>query len=273
MDYLVGWTRWLAAIVFGYIALQIAGGLVSANIRAAAQRYGHDQYVVRITEWLRPKVRWMRVGWRVVKGQWWVWLCLGLSLGVGVVPEVEVLLSGNYRTMSAQQPLISYQPRATVPPPVNMAPEEDATRLSIWDSVGKANHAALVNGLNQMEAAVDRWPNLVKTPDGRRQLYQDIINATASYRGASDEIESLRAQYPAYQDVEDTLRQPNRAALVQASEALSSAIIRIPPEITADDEVKLRPLVGALQREMDQTAIWLKSLQTTAQQKRAQLSR
>jgi hypothetical protein len=75
--------RWAAGAIALYLFTQIIGGYFSANFRSYLQKRGHDQHFNQIASVTQ---RVMMAGWPTVKRQWWVWLCLGASLGIGIGP-------------------------------------------------------------------------------------------------------------------------------------------------------------------------------------------
>ncbi len=165
-------------------------------------------------------------------------------------------------------------PLQTTPqlPQTKLSSEEVATKISIWDSVINSNLHTLVDDFNALDLAQSRWPRLVNTPDGRRQLYQDITNAVAAYAAASKDLDILRSEYPNYQDVADALAQPHRSDLERAASNFADAISKVPQDPPPNFEVQLRPLAGALRREMDATQSWLHTLGVTANQNHKALS-
>jgi hypothetical protein len=70
--------------VFVFIVLAMATGLISANVRKLADRYGWDNLLVRGAE----KLRWERV-----RGLWWLWSISGLSGGVALALWLSPILA------------------------------------------------------------------------------------------------------------------------------------------------------------------------------------
>ena len=165
-------------------------------------------------------------------------------------------------------------PQQTTPqaPPTKLSSEDVATKISIWDSVINSNLHILVDDFNALDLEQSRWPRLVNTADGRRQLYQGITTAVAAYVAASKDLDILRSEYPSYQDVADALAQPHRSELERAASNFADAISKVPQDPPPKFEVQLRPLAGALRREMDATQSWLHTLGVTANQNRKALS-
>ena len=135
-----------------------------------------------------------------------------------------------------------------------------------------SNLHILVDDFNALDLEQSRWPRLVNTADGRRQLYQGITTAVAAYVAASKDLDILRSEYPSYQDVADALAQPHRSELERAASNFADAITKVPQDPPPKFEVQLRPLAGALRREMDATQSWLHTLGVTANQNRKALS-
>ena len=59
--------------LISFIVLNMATGLISANVRKLADKYGWDNFLVRWAE---------RMSWERLRGLWWLWTILGLSGGV-----------------------------------------------------------------------------------------------------------------------------------------------------------------------------------------------
>jgi hypothetical protein len=150
--------------------------------------------------------------------------------------------------------------------------EERATKISIWDSVINSNLHVLIDAFNTLDLSQTRWTQLIKTADGRRQLYQDITNPTAAYVGASKDLEILRSEYRNFPDVDAVLDQPGKSELERTASNFANAISRIPENAPPNFDVQLRPLAGALKIQMDATQKWLQTVSTAANQNRKALS-
>jgi hypothetical protein len=171
-------------------------------------------------------------------------------------------------------PVVSPQPESvSSQPEPTLSAEELATKLSIWESVSTSNYNSLANAFNSIDAAQARWTRLIGSADGRHQLHSDLAQATTAYMKASNEIETLKLEYPKYQDVATALTQPNRQEFARAAENFANAINNVSEsDVPPDLEVRLRPLAGALKRELNTTQKWLNSLSRIANAKRAELS-
>jgi hypothetical protein len=144
----------------------------------------------------------------------------------------------------------------------NLSPEEIATKISIWESVSGSHLNALVGAYNALDLAQSRWTQLAKSSEGRRQLYEQLVNADAAFVGASTDLEALRSAYPSYLDVANALaQQPRVPTLHKAALDFANAIIK-----DGASEIEVRPLAGALRREMDSMQIWMHDLRVTANQ-------
>jgi hypothetical protein len=153
-----------------------------------------------------------------------------------------------------------------------MRTEELATRLSIWDSIATSNFNLLAGAFNSLDAAQSRWTQ-ISSANGRQQLNSDLSQAIAAYRRAFHEVETLQSEYPQYEDVRSALTQPNIIAFLNAADNFSNAVGNVPEHDPPKDlEVRMRPLAGALKREMNVTQRWLSSLQQTANEKRTGLT-
>jgi hypothetical protein len=140
-----------------------------------------------------------------------------------------------------------------------------AIKISIWESVSTVNLRALINAYNKMDELLSSWSERIKSQEGRDVLSGGLANSTAAYMGASGDLEILRTAYPNYPDVSSALIQLHRADLAKASADFSNAVLKGDPNYSSPDYAnKLRPLAGALRREMKVTVDWLNDLRKTA---------
>jgi hypothetical protein len=182
-------------------------------------------------------------------------------------------LGGGYHFwMDNQQPTAIEAPSPLPSGRERLSQEEVATRLGVWDSVSNSNLNVLINAYNNIDLALSRWSRMLDSAENRQQLHNDIINSTAAFVMASKELETLRSEYTQYADISSALAQPRLVNLEKASLDLSNAIDPHPRDASADLEIKLRPLAGALRREMNFTSEWMTSLQRLANEKRRELS-
>ena len=69
-------------------ALALAGAVLTAfihiNVGRFAEEHGWDKLLIRLVAILSTGVRRMIEGWTAIRKQWWVWLFLGISIGVSV---------------------------------------------------------------------------------------------------------------------------------------------------------------------------------------------
>jgi hypothetical protein len=72
-----------ALTVAGTLLLGIFWALVNANIRHWTVAKGHDVYLLRLWDLLPDWGRKLLAGWSPLRQLWWLWLCLGLSGGIG----------------------------------------------------------------------------------------------------------------------------------------------------------------------------------------------
>jgi hypothetical protein len=166
----------------------------------------------------------------------------------------------------------------SVPPPEVDKPrptaEETATKISIWESVSTVNLSALVIAYNKIDEALSKWPDLIKSQEGRVQLNQTLVNGTAAYVAASNDIETLGSAFKAYPEVSVALVQRNRNDLLKASADFSSAVINGNTDFSSSNYAnKLRPLAGALRREMTTSVHWFDDLRKTATEQLKELSK
>src|SRR5277367_1872277 len=75
--------RTVALSIFGFIGLSVVGAVISANVRRWANDKGHDGFLLQFWNMLPEWGRRLLAGWRPLRQWWWVWLCLGLSGGMG----------------------------------------------------------------------------------------------------------------------------------------------------------------------------------------------
>jgi len=186
--------------------------------------------------------------------------------------KVEVTASKVSQPSNAP-PVVSSPPNPVSSPPNSVSPqpeptlgaEEIATKISIWESVGNVNHNALVIPYNQIDASLTQWPDLIKSASGRQKLHDDLVSNTAAFWAASNDLETLRSNYKEYPEISDALAQTRRADLAKASSDFSGAVIKENMDYSSPDYVsKLRPLAGALRREMNATVKWINELQKTS---------
>jgi hypothetical protein len=162
---------------------------------------------------------------------------------------------------------VTPQRNAPLPPHTKLGADEIATKISIWESVSGSNLNALIGAYNALDLAQSKWTQLVKSADGRRQLYQDLINADANFVGASTDLETLRSAYQNYPEVTNALaQQPLISALHKATLDFANSINKEPAA-----ETQLRPLAGTLRREMDAVQMWMHDLQVTANEQHKML--
>jgi hypothetical protein len=86
------------------------------------------------------------------------------------------------------------------------------------------------------------------------------------------EVRSVMSEYPGDQDVAYALDQPYRESLSKAIQDFADEINEAPQPLPPDYDVKLRPLAGALKREMNLMQGWLSHLGQIANEQRAALS-
>ena len=153
-----------------------------------------------------------------------------------------------------------------------LSAEDIATKMGVWESVSNSNTRELTMAYNSLDLPLSQWVDRIKTPDGRHQLYNDLINSTAAYMAASNDLDILRSEYPNYQDISDALAQPHRSELQRVAANFANAVSKIPDNPQPNFDIQLRPLAGALRREMDATQAWLTGLVRTAGQSRKLLS-
>lgn len=262
----------VALSIFSFIAVAVITAFISANVRRWANEKGHDAYLLTLWNMLPEWGHRLFSGLQPLRQLWWVWLCLGLSGGLGGAlwllsvprPAVSVLspdalakgaaeakaqqsaedqrqLSdaqdvarkamaaketaehnldaasqqiGTLQTQLAQRdaalrvaPLAPPQPAPISEP---LTQEDIETKLGIWDSAlwDRNNLAEAYNGL---AAAQDRWPGLIESDMGRKQLISDLKNPIKSYADTSDELDKLRSQNQKYKDVDAVLAQPHKS--------------------------------------------------------------
>jgi hypothetical protein len=161
----------------------------------------------------------------------------------------------------AQAPAPSPQPVKPAEP--KLTPEEIATRLSIWESVSVGHMNELTTAYNSIDAAFTGWENSIAASGSRKKLYQDIINTTATLIKGCTDLETLRSEFPNEQEIYDALDiHPHAVTLYKSSNDFANAVNN------GDDITKLRPLAGALRREMVSMRDWLTNLGRIANKKR-----
>jgi hypothetical protein len=292
----------IAGAIFAFIAIHFFQSLISANVRRWASETGHDAYLLKLWDALPEWGHKLLAGWPFLRQLWWLWLCFGLSSGLGgalwllSMPQASVSTSSTEDIAKAvapiqaeldrtKQALVAAQQAGHLPmaspsvvlsqheePQQELSAEDIATKLSIWESVGTTNLSSLVGAYNSLDLALSRWSILINSDTGKRQLYQDIINATAAFTKASHDLDTLRSEYPQYHDIFNDLIQPHTADLTKVSADFSNAVISAMDEAPSDLEVRLRSFAGALRMEMNIMVEWLETLRKMAGEKRKELS-
>lgn len=86
-------TAQTAAITLAaYLGLRIVESLIHANVARWAEQIGLDSILTRLLGWLPERLRRMIAGWPEMRRRWWLWVTLGLSLGVALTPKIEAAL-------------------------------------------------------------------------------------------------------------------------------------------------------------------------------------
>jgi hypothetical protein len=150
---------------------------------------------------------------------------------------------------------------------------DEAIKLSIWEGVNTSNVNALTRAYNVIDGSLSQWLDRVKSGESKGLIYELGTGADAFMTAAND-LEKLRVEYQKYQDVVDVLApQPNRADFAKAINDLSNAVSSMPSVMMPPNyDTKLRPLAGALRRELATTLSWLQNLRRTAAEKQKELS-
>ena len=95
---------------FSGLVLMAVGGLVSANVRAFATRYGWDQWLSRFADLVPSMARQMIAGWEPLKQRWWLWLGMGLSGGLAlaltITPDLPKIISTLQNNSSPIAPIV-----------------------------------------------------------------------------------------------------------------------------------------------------------------------
>ena len=285
----------LGGIFLTFIVWPVVSGFFGANVRRLAQEKKLDGFLVVAWDAAWSRTRNVLPGRQVVRERWWLWLGFGLSSGLGVslwllslseasltsedikkaVAPIQAELDRTKQALVAAQQaqhitLLPPSTRAATeggPAQPKLSPEESGTRLSIWESVSTSNLSLIISAYNSMDLAFARWPRLIDSVDGRKQLYQDIINTTAAFISACNKLEVLRSEYPDEQEIASALDiYPHAVTLFKASTDFSNAIN------SGADEIALRPLAVAFRREMNSMKDWFTSLNRTANVRMKELS-
>jgi hypothetical protein len=73
----------IALSIFGFVGVTVITGFISANVRRLANEKGHDAYLLKLWNMLPEWGHKLLSGWQPLRQLWWIWLCLGLSGGLG----------------------------------------------------------------------------------------------------------------------------------------------------------------------------------------------
>jgi hypothetical protein len=77
-----------------YLVVRIGEALIHANVVRWAERQGLDSFLTGLWEWLPVGARRMIAGWPEMRRRWWLWLLLGASIGIGIVPSGVKSIAG-----------------------------------------------------------------------------------------------------------------------------------------------------------------------------------
>jgi hypothetical protein len=150
---------------------------------------------------------------------------------------------------------------------------DEATKLSVWDSVTTSNVNTLTGAYNLIDNPLRQWLDMVKSVESKSLVY-DLGTGKFAFMKAAIDLEKLREKYQNYQDVVGVLApQPNRAAFAKAVNDFSDAVSSMQSDMMPPNyDAKLMPLAGALRRELNTTLGWLQTLRRTAAEKQKELS-
>jgi hypothetical protein len=150
---------------------------------------------------------------------------------------------------------------------------DEATKLSVWDSVTTSNVNTLTGAYNLIDNPLRQWLDMVKSGESKSLVY-DLGTGKFAFMKAAIDLEKLREKYQNDQDVVGVLApQPNRAAFAKAVNDFSDAVSSMQSDMMPPNyDAKLMPLAGALRRELNTTLGWLQTLRRTAAEKQKELS-
>lgn len=266
-------------LLFAFIAITIALGNLGMNFG----RTHPDDAIKNFAAWIErlrqtnvPRVLNTMVRspiWRVVNALAFIvsiigifypppWHPLSSPPSVSSVPPAEV-----------SRPVVTSAPAVPQASPKQKLSKVDAaTKISIWESVLNTNLSSLIGAYNKLDGAQSQWPTRIGSEEGRKRLYDEISQALSDYLKASDDLETLRALYSRYQDVDEALSQPRRGSLVRAASDFAEIVLRPPEASPPTQEMRLRPLAGVLRGEMNATVDWFTQVRETASRQQQELA-
>jgi hypothetical protein len=131
----------VALSICGFLAAAVITALISANVRRWANEKGHDRYLLTVWNMLPEWGHKLLAGWNPLRQLWWMWLCLGLSGGLGgalwlipqppgIVPEraKDAADAGTRQSAEAQTRISSLESLA----PSSLAPQSSEQAPINW---------------------------------------------------------------------------------------------------------------------------------------------
>jgi hypothetical protein len=298
--------RTAAIAIAAFLVLGICSGLIGANVRRLAAEKGWDAVFLRAWNAAPVGARNMLSGWRPLRELWWVWLSLGLSVGLGVAlwllaanetattispAEIETAIAPirdelngeKQRSVALQSQLdtaikerdVARQTLSAPPTAIHRSPLSHEERLELATKIDILKNAAqyfgaFINVYNSWSTLQVSWSGMLK--GNRQQFNSEILSVKTNLSNASKQMEDLRSEYPRFHDISDIFSQPNTGATLKAIDDLITAVTSLPDPLPPDYDITVRPYVGTLTTEIDALLQWIQKSQKAVQNSLKELS-
>jgi hypothetical protein len=113
-----------------------------------------------------------------------------------------------------------------------------------------------------MVMPLNQWENYI--PQNRSGYLDGLALFRKKVSDAADGIQKLRTDYPNFQDVSETIDQPDLGPLLDSIDNLSTAISTLPEPLPPNYQTSIRPLAGAVRIQMQHFFEWTSNVRTIA---------
>jgi hypothetical protein len=143
--------------------------------------------------------------------------------------------------------------------------DDISIQVDLWSGIQSNLFNALIGALNEGFEIQSNWRDMI--PAHKYQLIEKITNFRQHLQDANGKLQELASEYRRFSDLSDALLPPNGPRIIEIVDNLYSELNSLPEPLPPDYDSRIRPLSGALKRELDSTVSWIKSSRETATQK------
>jgi hypothetical protein len=144
-----------------------------------------------------------------------------------VIPQSEGTPPAQPSTPRPAPTAPSATPASAEPPPtaakVPISPQEAATQLAVWESV-RSNRNGLVEAYNLLDGILAKWEAYTNDAGGRNQFTDDMRNVTNRLNDWFPRLNSLKNEYPQFQDLTAAIANSHVDQVLEKAGALLDAV-------------------------------------------------